>query len=157
MSMPRNLIDLVVLNLWENDLLFDAQAVIAAAVEGARADAAKIPDARNSDAPPAGPRKFVHAVAAQGHFAGRSPGRRVTLNVATDFFALVTAGFWPGDLGHVGVAASMTFLSATASPTPIFTVIFSIRGTSMVFLSSSFFLKLGHDLFVENLFAVLLA
>src|SRR5580704_3926982 len=37
----------------------------------------------------------------------------------------------------------MAFLSATASPTPMLTVIFMIRGTSMVFLSSSFFLSSG--------------
>src|SRR5258707_1297945 len=66
-----------------------------------------------------------------------------TLNVATDFFAFVTAGFWPVIFAISAVAASMTFLSATASPTPMLTVIFMIRGTSMVFLSSSFFLSSG--------------
>src|ERR1700675_4901601 len=45
-----DLIDLVVLDFGENDLLLDPQAVIAAAVERARADAAKIPDARNRNA-----------------------------------------------------------------------------------------------------------
>src|SRR5271156_5649700 len=63
-----DLIDLVVLNLGENDLLFDPQAVIAAAIEGARADPAKIPDARNGDAYQT-VQEFVHTVAAQGHFA----------------------------------------------------------------------------------------
>src|SRR5580692_11834851 len=66
-----------------------------------------------------------------------------TLKVATDFLAFVTAGFWPVIFAISAVAASMTFLSATASPTPMFTVIFKIRGTSIVFFSSSFFLSSG--------------
>src|SRR5580698_1844143 len=66
-----------------------------------------------------------------------------TLNVATDFFALVTAGFWPVIFARSAVAASMTFLSATASPTPMLTVIFRMRGTSIVFLSPSFVLSSG--------------
>src|SRR3984957_8751826 len=66
-----------------------------------------------------------------------------TLNVATDFLAFVTAGFCPVILAMSAVAASMTFLSATASPTPMFTVIFKIRGTCMVFFSSSFCLSSG--------------
>src|ERR1700733_195719 len=41
------------------------------------------------------------------------------------------------------VAASITFLSATASPTPMLTVIFRMRGTCIVFLSSSFCLSSG--------------
>src|ERR1700730_15311165 len=66
-----------------------------------------------------------------------------TLKVATDFLAFVTAGFWPVIFAMSAVAASMTFLSATASPTPMFTVIFKIRGTCIVFLSSSFCLSSG--------------
>src|ERR1700683_849079 len=66
-----------------------------------------------------------------------------TLKVATDFLAFVIAGFWPVIFAISAVAASMTFLSATASPTPMFTVIFKIRGTSIVFFSSSFFLSSG--------------
>ncbi len=79
-----------------------------------------------------------------------------TLKVATDFLALVTAGFWPVIFAMSAVAASMTFLSATASPTPMLTVILRIRGTCMVFFSSSFFLSSGTILLVINLFAVLL-
>ena len=66
-----------------------------------------------------------------------------TLNVATDFFALVTAGFWPVILAMSAVAASMTFLSATASPTPMLTVILRMRGTCIVFFSPSFSLSSG--------------
>src|ERR1700679_680401 len=63
-----DLIDLVVLNLGENDLLLDTQAVVAAAVEGTGADAAEVPDARNRDAHET-IEEFVHAVAAQSHLA----------------------------------------------------------------------------------------
>src|SRR3981189_140824 len=41
------------------------------------------------------------------------------------------------------VAASMTFLSATASPTPMLTVILRMRGTCIVFLRSSLALSSG--------------
>src|ERR1700721_2863861 len=67
-----NLIDLVVLNLGENDLLLDTQAVVAAAVEGTGADAAEIPDARNRNAHET-IEELVHAVAAQGHLAADRP------------------------------------------------------------------------------------
>ena len=53
------------------------------------------------------------------------------LNVATAFFDLRTAGFWPVIFARSPVAASMTFLSATASPTPMLTVILVMRGTCM--------------------------
>src|SRR3984957_18175316 len=65
------LIDLVVLDLREDDLLFDSEAVIAAAVKGARRHAAKIADARNGDADQA-IQEFVHARAAQRHLAPHS-------------------------------------------------------------------------------------
>src|SRR5882757_9084473 len=77
-----------------------------------------------------------------------------TLNVATDFFALVTAGFWPVIFAISAVAASMTFLSATASPTPMLTVIFKIRGTCIVFLSSSFCLSSGTILSLKICFSL---
>ncbi len=51
-----------------------------------------------------------------------------TLKVATDFLALVTAGFCPVIFAMSAVAASMTFLSATASPTPMLIVILRMRG-----------------------------
>jgi len=74
------------------------------------------------------------------------------LNVATDFFALVTAGFCPVIFAMSAVAASITFLSATASPTPMLIVILRIRGTCIVFLRSSLALKLRHELLFVNLF-----
>src|ERR1700735_2084732 len=110
-----NLIDLVVLNLGENDLLLDTQAVVAAAVEGTGADAAEIPDARDRNAHET-IEELVHAVA---------------------------AGFCPVILAMSAVAASMTFLSATASPTPMLTVILRMRGTCIVFSSPSFALSSG--------------
>ena len=41
----------------------------------------------------------------------------------------VTTGFWPAILVRSPTAWSITFLSATASLTPMFSVIFSRRGT----------------------------
>ncbi|MCY1559732.1 hypothetical protein D9M68_967960 [compost metagenome] len=46
--------------------------------------------------------------------------------------ALVTTGFWPAILVRSPTALSMTFLSATASLTPMFSVILVMRGTSMI-------------------------
>src|SRR5271165_7168856 len=66
-----------------------------------------------------------------------------TLKVATDFFAFVIAGFWPVIFAMSAVAASMTFLSATASPTPMLTVILTMRGTCIVFFRPKFFLSSG--------------
>ena len=45
------------------------------------------------------------------------------------FFDLVTTGFWPAILVRSPTALSMTFLSATASHTPMFSVILVRRGT----------------------------
>ena len=47
------------------------------------------------------------------------------------FLALVTTGFWPAILVRSATALSMTFLSATASLTPMLSVILVMRGTSM--------------------------
>ena len=44
---------------------------------------------------------------------------------------LVISGFWPVILVRSATAASITFLSATASPTPMLTVILLMRGTCM--------------------------
>ena len=54
-----------------------------------------------------------------------------TLNVATDLRARHITGFCPVIFARSPAAASMTFLSATASPTPMFTVILVILGTSI--------------------------
>ena len=51
------------------------------------------------------------------------------------FFDLVISGFWPVILARSAAAASTTLRSATASPTPMFTVILVIRGTCIGFLS----------------------
>jgi hypothetical protein len=44
---------------------------------------------------------------------------------------LVTTGFWPEILVRSPTALSITFLSATASLTPMLSVIFCRRGTCM--------------------------
>ena len=54
------------------------------------------------------------------------------LKPAMAFFDLVTTGFWPAILVRSPTALSMTFLSATASLTPMFSVILVMRGTSMI-------------------------
>ena len=53
------------------------------------------------------------------------------LKPAMAFLALVTTGFWPAILVRSATALSMTFLSATASLTPMLSVILVMRGTSM--------------------------
>src|SRR5437868_9495208 len=59
-------IDLVVLNLGEDDLLFNAETVVAASVEGAVRHAAKVTDARDGDVhEPV--EEVVHARPAQRH------------------------------------------------------------------------------------------
>ena len=68
-----------------------------------------------------------------------------TLKVATDLLALLTSGFWPVILVRSPAASSMTFLSATASPTPMLTVILVMRGTCMLFLSPRSCPELRHD------------
>src|SRR6185436_18961070 len=61
-------VDLVVLDLGEDDLFLDAQVEIAAAVERARRNAAKVADARNRHRhQPV--QEFVHTAAAQRHLA----------------------------------------------------------------------------------------
>ena len=65
------------------------------------------------------------------------------LNAAIAFFDLVTTGFWPVILVRSPTAASMTFLSATASPTPMLTVILVMRGTCIGVLAPSSSLQLA--------------
>ena len=68
-----------------------------------------------------------------------------TLKVAIAFFALQISGFWPVIFVRSPTAASMTLRSATASPTPMLTVILVIRGTCMGLASrSSDCLELRH-------------
>ena len=54
--------------------------------------------------------------------------------MATDLRALQSSGFWPLIFARSAAAASMTFLSDTASPTPMLIVIFTILGTSITFV-----------------------
>jgi hypothetical protein len=51
------------------------------------------------------------------------------LKTAIDLRAAVTTGFWPAILVMSATALSITFLSATASPTPMLMTILSMRGT----------------------------
>ena len=51
------------------------------------------------------------------------------LKLAIALRARVTTGFWPAILAMSPTAASMFFLSLTASPTPMFSVILVMRGT----------------------------
>src|SRR6185312_15021562 len=60
------LVDLVVLDFRENDLFLDAEAVVAAAVERTRVDAAEVTDARDRDRDET-IEELVHALAAQRH------------------------------------------------------------------------------------------
>ena len=56
-----------------------------------------------------------------------------SLKPAIDLRALVTRTFWPVMVWRSSTAASSTPASRTASPTPMFTTIFSRRGTCMGF------------------------
>ena len=51
-----------------------------------------------------------------------------TLNCAIDLRARRTLGCWPAIVASCSVAASRTLESCLASPTPMFSVIFSICG-----------------------------
>ena len=51
-----------------------------------------------------------------------------SLKAAIDLRARRTLGFWPAIVPSCSMAASRTFESCLASPTPMFSVIFSIRG-----------------------------
>ena len=66
-----------------------------------------------------------------------------TLNVAIDFLALVTTGFWPAILVRSATALSRIFLSVVVSPTPILRVIFLMRGTCIEVLYPNFFIRSG--------------
>ncbi len=66
-----------------------------------------------------------------------------TLKVATDLRALHSSGFWPLIFARSAAAASMTFLSDTASPTPMLIVIFTILGTSITFAMPSSLRRCG--------------
>ena len=54
-----------------------------------------------------------------------------SLKFAIDLRARRTFGAWPAIVASCSVAASSTFESCFASPTPMLSVIFSMRGTSI--------------------------
>ena len=54
-----------------------------------------------------------------------------TLNCAIDLRARRRFGFWPAIVASCSVALSRTLESCLASPTPMFSVIFSILGACM--------------------------
>ena len=59
---------------------------------------------------------------------------------------LVTTGFWPVIAVRSPMAASIFLMSLTVSPTPMFTTIFSRRGTCMSLVYPNSFLRLGRIL-----------
>jgi len=65
------------------------------------------------------------------------------LKPAIDLRDLVTTGFWPAIFSMSASAFSSTFLSPTASPTPMFSVILVTRGTSITFERPNSSLSLG--------------
>ena len=65
------------------------------------------------------------------------------LNPAIGFFDKVTTGFCPAILVMSPTALSMIFLSLTASPTPMLSVIFSMRGTCIAVLYPNFLTRSG--------------
>src|SRR6202789_3936622 len=145
-----DLIDLVVLNLRENDLLLDAQAVVAAAVEGTGADAAEVPDARNRDAHET-IEELVHAVAAQGHFAAdRLPV--ADLERGDRLLRLGHRGLLSRDLGHVGGRSVHDLLVGHGlAHTHVDRDLEDARDLHGV-LELKFCLELRHELVVINLF-----
>ena len=60
-----------------------------------------------------------------------------SLKLAIDFRALRTWARWPAIVVSSSIADSSAFASVFASPTPMFSVIFSIRGTCIIELRPS--------------------
>src|SRR5258706_723534 len=94
-----NRVDLVVVDLGEDDLLFHTEAVVAAAVERAVGHASEVADARDGDVDQP-IEELVHARAAQSHHAAH---RKVSarLEVGDRFPRLGHHRLLAGDLGHV--------------------------------------------------------
>src|SRR5438552_12815803 len=96
---PAQRVDLVVVDLGKDDLLLDAQAVVAAAVERAVGHAAEVADARDGDVDQA-IEELVHARAAQRHHA--ADGKvGADLEVGDRLPRLRHHRLLPGDAGHV--------------------------------------------------------
>ena len=68
------------------------------------------------------------------------------LKPAIDFLARVICARWPVIVVSSSTALSSAFAFVFASPTPMFTVIFSMRGTSMIELNSNWSLSAGAHL-----------
>ena len=66
-----------------------------------------------------------------------------SLKLAIDLRARRTCARWPAIVVSSSIAASMAFASVFASPTPMLSVIFVIRGTCMIESSSSSSLRAG--------------
>src|SRR5215467_16295092 len=93
-------VDLVVLDLGENDLLLDPEAVVAATIEGAARDAPEVADAGDGDGHEA-IEELVHALAAQRHHAAH---REILAHLEgrDRLLRLGDHGLLPGDLREVG-------------------------------------------------------
>ena len=99
MFRPRELVDLVVLDLGEDDLFLDADVVVAAAVERAARDAAEVAHARQRDGDEA-VEELVHAHAAQRDH--RADGHVLAdLEVRDRLAGLGDHRLLAGDLGQV--------------------------------------------------------
>ena len=92
-------VDLVVVDLGEDQLLFDAQGVVAAAIEGVAVDSAEVAHAGQGHAEQP-VHELVHALAAQGdlHAHGHALAQ---LEVRHALFGLAHDGLLAGDLGNV--------------------------------------------------------
>src|SRR3989344_5417383 len=92
-------IDLVEIDLGENDLLLDAERIIAASVERARRQTAEVADARNRDTDQA-IQEFIHAFSAQRHLATDRPVL-AHLEIGNRFARAGDLGLLATDLRHV--------------------------------------------------------
>src|SRR6266849_6272415 len=97
---PAQGVDLVVFDFRKNDLLLDAEAVVAAAVERTARDAAEVADTRDGHCDQT-IQEFVHALAAQGHHASDRISL-ADLERRDRLLGLGDHGLLAGDLGEVG-------------------------------------------------------
>jgi hypothetical protein len=101
-------VDLVVVDLREDQLLGDAERVVATAVE-AVAGRPRKSRMRGMASVDQAVEELPHAVAAKRHLAPMGLPSR-SLKPAIDFFALVTTGFWPA---MILVRSATTTLSSS--------------------------------------------
>src|SRR5262245_4572366 len=127
-----DLLDLVVVDLGKDDLLLDAERVIALPVERLRRYALEVAHPRQRDAHQA-IEELVHAVLAQRHHA--ADGLVLAqLEVGDALARAGDHGLWPVIRIICSSACSISLLLLIASPRPMLTTIFSIFGTCMGFL-----------------------